>query len=152
VKYNYIEKQVGICIDHNAAFMIDRVNYRVFGPDCLQGSVLPDGSFSNDRFGKPGVWIKEVVMEDDDVVTCSLCPTSGELANLLKIPEQVMSSTRNLKLAAIKNPDNGPLRMSYPGFASKSFFGGKMTKEFLDALDEEIRNEENAGDEGTAKD
>lgn len=96
---------------------------------------MPDGTFSGERLGKPGVWIKEV-LDDERTISKYLCPNHGKLSELLKIPEEICSSIRNMKLAAVENPDDGPLRMSYPGFRSKSFFGGKVAKEFFGITDE----------------
>lgn len=45
-------KQVGICIDHNAAFMINNADYSVLYPEGLEGSVMPDGTFSGERLGE----------------------------------------------------------------------------------------------------
>jgi hypothetical protein len=45
-------KQVGICIDHNAAFMINKADYSVLYPEGLEGSVMPDGTFSGERLGE----------------------------------------------------------------------------------------------------
>ncbi len=130
---------MGICIDHNAAFMIDRSTYRVLRPHedaGLPGSVMDDGSFSEDRIGKPGVWIKEV-LGDKDALRAWLCPESGKIDELLRVPENIMPSVRHMKVATISNPDDGPLRASYPGFMTKSFFGGIVSKDYLDALLEE---------------
>ena len=41
-----------------------------------------------------------------------------------------------MKLAASENPDDGPLRMSYPGFMSKSYYGGNVSKKFFDTTEE----------------
>lgn len=130
---------MGICIDHNAAFMIDRSTYRVLRPhegSGLPGSVMEDGSFSADRIGKPGVWIKEV-LAGKDALRAWLCPDSGNIDELLKVPEHIMPSVRHMTVAAMSNPDDGPLRASYPGFMTKSFFGGKLSRDYLDALLEE---------------
>jgi hypothetical protein len=134
-------KKVGICIDHNAAFMIDNANYSVLYPEGLEGSVMTDGSFSGDRLGKPCVWIKEI-SNDGKTVIRTLCPNHGKLSDLLKIPEQIFQSIRHMKVAAKENPDDGPMRMSYPGFAAKSFFGGNVAKELLDIMNESAGNEE----------
>eukprot|EP00804_Cyclotella_cryptica_P004500 CCRYP_017637-RA/>CCRYP_017637-RA protein AED:0.09 eAED:0.09 QI:248/1/1/1/0.75/0.6/5/471/377 len=129
--------EVGICIDHNAAFMIDNANYRVLYPDGLEGSLMPNGSFSEDRLGKPCVWVKEV-SDDGKSVIRTLCPDNGKLSDLLRIPEQIFQSIRHMKLAAKENPDDGPMRMSYPGFAAKSFFGGIVAKEFFDVKNHDM--------------
>jgi hypothetical protein len=125
--------EVGLCIDHNAAFVIEGDHFRVIYPEGFVGSVLPDETFSEERVGRPGVWLKEVV-HDGTLVSARLCPEEGRLSDLLKLPVDIQQSTRHLKFAAEVNPDEGPLRMSYPGFSAKSFFGGKVTKEFTDFL------------------
>ncbi|KAL3775735.1 hypothetical protein ACHAW5_005890 [Stephanodiscus triporus] len=151
---------VGICIDHNAAFVIDRSSYRVLRPEDeeLPGSVADDGSFSGDRLGRPGVWIKEVL---GDGVTMKIwqCPEAGKICDLLKVPEEIVPSVRHMKLAANLNPDDGPLRMSYPGFAAKSFFGGIVAKDYMEALAEGSERSDAAeesdavdDDDGTPKD
>ena len=75
-------------------------------------------------------------MHDGTLVSVRLCPEEGRLSELLKLPEDIRQSKRHLKVAAAANPDNGPLRKSYPGFSAKSFFGGKVTNEFNDFLAE----------------
>lgn len=79
-------------------------------------------------------------MDDKQTVTSTLCPDHGKLNELLNVPQEICHSIRNMKLAAIENPDDGPLRMSYPGFRSKSFYGGCVAKEFFGVMDEEGEN------------
>lgn len=136
--------KVGICIDHNAAFVIDNANYSVKYPEGLEGSVLADGTFSEERLGKPCVWIKEV-SDDEQSVIRTLCPENGKLSDLLKVSEEIFHSVRHMKLAAMYNPDDGPMRLSYPGFMAKSFFGGNVSKKFLDIMKE--ASNENDDDE-----
>lgn len=133
--------EVGLCIDHNAAFLIKGDHFRVIYPEGLVGSVLPDGTFSEERIGRPGVWIKEVV-NNGTMVSARLCPEEGKLSDLLKLPVHIEQSTRHLKLAEKSNPDDGPIRKSYPGASAKSFFGGKVTEEFAKFLAEEMKEEE----------
>ena len=102
---------------------------------------MPNGTFSGERLGKPCVWIKEV-SDDGETVIRTLSPNRGKLCDLLKVPEEIQHSVRHLNLAARENPDDGPLRMSYPGFMAKSFFGGNVSKKFLDALDEMYDDED----------
>ena len=97
----------------NTAFMINNTDYSVLYPNDLEGSVLPNGTFSNERLGKPGVWIKEV-LADETTVSKRLCPPHGKLGELLKVPEEITQSIRHMKLAASENPDDGPLRMGDP--------------------------------------
>ena len=121
--------------------MINNTDYSVLYPDDLEGSVLPDGSFSDKRLGKPGVWIKEV-LDDEKTVSKRPCPDHGRLGALLKVPEDITQSIRHMKLAASENPDDGPLRMSYPGFMAKSYYGGNVSKKFFDITDEGDENAE----------
>lgn len=140
--------EVGICIDHNAAFLIERDTFKVVcpvpgdnddggggGEKSFPGSVMQDGSFSGERCGTPGVWIKEVV-ECGTMVKCWQCPPVGRVCDLLKVPEYIRQSTRHLVQAAKLNPDDGLLRMSYPGFTSKSFFGGNVAQSIMDNMAE----------------
>lgn len=138
--------EVGLCIDHNAAFLIEGDNFRVIFPEGQIGSVLPDETFSEERLGRPGVWIKEVT--HGEVVSLRLCPEKGKLSDLLKLPFKIEQSTFHLKVAAKNNPDDGPLRESYPGFSAKSFFGGQVSKEFANFLAEMKLEEEEDDDEG----
>ena len=140
--------EVGICIDHNAAFLIHGSDFRVLFPEGTEGSVMPDGTFSEQRLGRPGVWIKEV-LQDEVTVSSRLCPESGKLSNLLRIPEEILHSTRNMKKAAIENPDDGPLRTSYPGFMAKSYFGGMLTKEFSEFFSNNMEEGENEEDDNS---
>jgi len=134
--------EVGIGIDHNAAFLIDGDDYRVIYPEgdeaLMVGSVmLPEEIFSEERKGVPGVWIKEVVM-NGKMLSCRLCPREGKIGELLKVPVRVESSVRHMKVAALENPDDGPMRMSYPGFGARSLFGesgvGVGKEEFLEMV------------------
>ncbi len=132
--------EVGLCIDHNAAFLIEGNHFRVIYPEGFVGSVLPDKTFSEERIGRPGVWLKEVL--NDGTVSARLCPEEGRLSDLLKLPVYIEQSTRHLNYAAEVNPDDGPLRMSYPGFQAKSFYGGKVTEEFTAFFAEHKEEEE----------
>jgi hypothetical protein len=142
--------EVGICIDHNAAFQINGNEYKVLYPKVteddvetidpvfLVGSVSPDGTFDPDRTGLPGCWIKRVV--DGNVVDRMLCPDVGEVSSILVIPETIRQSIRNLKIAISENPDTGPLRMSYMAtnntIANSSTFSPKSKRNMLSNLKE----------------
>lgn len=143
--------QVGICIDHNAAFVIDESSYRVLRPtsEDLPGSVSSDGSFSGERLGKPGVWIKEV-LRDGCTLRVRQCPDSGSISQLLRVPHDIVPSVRNMKLASDANPDDGPMRMSYPGFAAKSYFGGGVASNYMDALAESDDDDDDFDESATA--
>ena len=131
--------EVGICIDHNAAFLIDRDAYRVITPIPREneapfpGSVADDGSFSYERLGSPGVWIKEMV-DCGTRVKCWQCPSHGRIKDLLKVPETINVSIRHMNRAALLNPDDGPMRRSFPGYKSKSFYGGEVHPEYMEAM------------------
>lgn len=132
--------EVGLCIDHNAAFLVEGNHFRVIFPEGQVGSVLSDESFSEERLGRPGVWVKEVT-HGGKVVSARLCPEEGKLSDLLRMPIDIRQSKFHLAAAAKSNPEDGPLRDSYPGFSAKSFFGGKVTKEFVNFL-AEMKEEE----------
>jgi hypothetical protein len=140
--------EVGICIDHNAAFQINGNEYKVLYPKVseedvdiidpafLVGSVSPDGTFDPDRTGLPGCWIKHVV--DGNVVDRMLCPDVGEVSSILVIPEKIRQSIRNLDIAKIENPDTGPMRMSYMAtnnsIQNSSTFSPKTKRDMLSRL------------------
>ena len=138
--------EVGICIDHNAAFLIDHDVYRVITPipqdgeAPFPGSVADDGSFSAERLGSPGVWIKEMV-DCGTRVKCWQCPTHGKINDLLKVPETINVSIRHMNRAALLNPDDGPMRRSFPGYKSKSFYGGEVHPEYMEAM-AQVREEQ----------
>jgi len=52
--------EMGIGIDHWAALEVAGGRYRVISLAGKEGSVLPDASFSPDRQGVPGIWLKQV--------------------------------------------------------------------------------------------
>ena len=52
--------EMGIGIDHWAALVVAGGRYRVMSLEGKEGSVLPDASFSPDRQGVPGIWLKQV--------------------------------------------------------------------------------------------
>ena len=146
--------EVGICIDHNAAFQINGNEYKVLYPKVttdeedivetiidpvfLVGSVSPDGTFDPDRTGIPGCWIKHIV--DGNTVDRMLCPDVGEVSSILVIPETIRQSTRNLKIAKSENPDTGPMRMSYMAtnntIANSTTFSPKSKRNMLSKLKE----------------
>ena len=144
--------EVGICIDHNAAFQINGNEYKVLYPKVttdeedietidpvfLVGSVSPDGTFDPDRTGIPGCWIKHIV--GGNVVDRMLCPDVGEVSSILVIPETIRQSTRNLKIARSENPDTGPMRMSYMAsnntIANSTTFSPKSKRNTLSKLKE----------------
>lgn len=65
---------------------------------------MPDGSFSPDREGKPGMWIKRVV---DGRVESRLCPASGRLEEILAQADHVVEDP-GVGRARLENPDDLP--------------------------------------------
>eukprot|EP01062_Namystynia_karyoxenos_P038692 TRINITY_DN28114_c0_g1_i1.p1 TRINITY_DN28114_c0_g1~~TRINITY_DN28114_c0_g1_i1.p1 ORF type:complete len:342 (+),score=111.05 TRINITY_DN28114_c0_g1_i1:66-1028(+) len=96
--------ETAVCIDHWAALIVEGENYRVFSLPGREGSALPDGSFSAERKGRPGVWRKQV--EGGAVVT-TLVPPEGKLADLLREPTEVVPDPR-VEAVRAANPDDGP--------------------------------------------
>jgi dipeptidase E len=84
--------EFGIGIDHWAALELRGGNFRVLSIEGKEGSVLPDGSFSPDRMGRPGIWLKKVL--DDGRVHSMLCPQSGKISDLLRIPSRIRHDPR----------------------------------------------------------
>eukprot|EP00977_Amphora_coffeiformis_P023879 scaffold14635_cov201-Amphora_coffeaeformis.AAC.12 len=78
--------ELGIGIDHWAALQVNGDSYTVLSIPDKEGSVLPDGRFSSERKGRPGIWIKSV---QDGQVKSRLCPSSGKLSELLFHPKQI---------------------------------------------------------------
>ena len=73
----------GFGLDHWAAFVVNGENYTILSVEGKPGSVLEDGSFSEDREGKPGMWVMNV--NDQNEVERSLVDFSGgKLSDLLK--------------------------------------------------------------------
>jgi hypothetical protein len=81
------------------------------------------------------VWIKEV-LNDGCTLRIRPCPDTGSISELLRVPDAIVPSVRHMKLASNANPDDGPMRMSYPGFVAKSYFGGSVAVNYMDALAE----------------
>ena len=57
--------------------------YTVISPPDKEGSVLENGNFSKQREGVPGCWMLDV--QEDATVKRTLVPSTGMLADLLKI-------------------------------------------------------------------
>jgi len=92
--------EVGIGVDHWAALEVEGDRFRVVSLEGKGGSVLPDGGFSSDRLGVPGVWIKEVVSgggkgdEGGSRVSTRLCPDSGRLEDILRRSIDIVEDPR----------------------------------------------------------
>ena len=79
--------ELGICIDHNAALVIDSFSdsYTVVTIPDQKGSVLRNGEFSMEAQGKPGVWLREVACVETKELTRTLVPeVGGKLSELLR--------------------------------------------------------------------
>jgi len=89
---------IGMGIDHYSAFVVRGDDYEVYSLPDKPGSVNEDGFFDVSRDGtpngKPGVWIKRVIVENKEMtgnerrrqqlrVEAMVCPPSGKLADLL---------------------------------------------------------------------
>ena len=80
----------------------------------------------------------------------------GKVNSILQQQPKVTLRSKSLKVLIVLSlrskthntfRSSGPLRDSYPGFSAKSFFGGKVTKEFVNFL-AEMKEEEDEEDEG----
>lgn len=100
--------ELGVCIDHWAALELVGKRFRVLSLEGKEGSVLADGSFSRERKGRPGVWLKEAKGKE---VLMRPCPDEGDLAELLKVPDEIVEDPRVVRCRA-ENPDDGPLHTS----------------------------------------
>ena len=79
--------ELGICIDHNAALIIDSFEdiYRVVTIPDQKGSVDINGNFLQEAVGKPGVWLREVTGTETKEFMRTLLPASGgKLSKLLR--------------------------------------------------------------------
>jgi dipeptidase E len=97
--------ELGIGIDHWAALQVANGCFEVLSLQGKPGSVLPNGTFSHEQKGKPGVWLKEV---RDGRVHTTLCPTAGKIEDLLRTPAEILSDPR-VELCRQANPDDGPV-------------------------------------------
>mmetsp|Transcript_30349 Transcript_30349/g.46549 ORF Transcript_30349/g.46549 Transcript_30349/m.46549 type:complete len:344 (-) Transcript_30349:168-1199(-) len=102
--------ELGICIDHFAALEVHGSRYRVISLKGKEGSVLQDGTFSPDRQGKPGVWLKEVMQGE---IQMTLCPQEGDIKKLLRAPTSTVHDPR-VDICRKENPDEGEV----PGMLS----------------------------------
>jgi dipeptidase E len=100
--------EIGIGIDHWAALELNQGRYRVISLKGKEGSVMTDRTFSPDRNGVPGVWLKEVGI--DGQVHSRICPDSGSISDLIHIPVQIHQDPRVI-LCRTLNPDDAPVPM-----------------------------------------
>jgi hypothetical protein len=73
---------VGLGLDHWCAIVVNGPSYALVSPPDMPGSVLPNGSFSADRKGVPGLWILKA--SEEGALTRTLAPKKGKLADLLR--------------------------------------------------------------------
>lgn len=88
-----------------AALVVDGDSYRLISRAGYPGSVAPDGSFSANRAGVPGVW-RLRVDPTSGALERSLAPSDGAVAALLQPPRFVVEDAQ-LAVARLQNPDDG---------------------------------------------
>jgi len=81
----------GVAIDHWAALVTDGGDYRVFTVAGDSGSLLDDGSVTQDGKGAPAIWTKEVV--EGQIVT-TLAPAAGKLDDLVRPATEIVQDAR----------------------------------------------------------
>ena len=96
----------GIAIDHWAALIIDGEDYQVMSLEGKEGSVKDGNEFVTDGSGIPGIWIKEVVVQDDgqDRVIQRACPTKGKVKDLFREATKIVNDEAALRQCRIDNP------------------------------------------------
>ena len=100
--------EFGIGIDHWAALEISNGNFRVISvKDKVGSAILPQGEFSPERKGIPGIWLKRV-MDGDQVVHSKLCPTTGTIDQIFLQPNQKVIQDPRVDKCRLQNPDDGP--------------------------------------------
>lgn len=92
----------GIGLDHWCA-LVSKGNgmYSVISNGEKEGSVLEDGSHSEERAGSPGLWILD--SDADGKITRRLAPTSGSISDLLRAATTIKEDPRCLAVLE-KNP------------------------------------------------
>lgn len=97
--------EVGLCIDNDAAFVVEDEEFRVVAPDGCIGSVGSGGEFLADRSGRPGVWRKAVDSASGEVQR-TLLPERGRLADVVAPAASIVEDPA-LPAARAENPDDG---------------------------------------------
>ena len=92
----------GIGIDHWAALVINGEHFEVCAADGREGSLLDDGTFSEQRKGRPGVWVIDV-QDDGKVCKRSVTPSSGRLDSILEVATATVEDDRIGKIRS-RNP------------------------------------------------
>ena len=114
--------ELGIGIDDWAALVVEDDAYRVLSIEERQGSVLEEWmcdagggsgkglpsrlsaddrqvSFCKERTGRPGVWIKRVLREEESgalVVKAELCPPNGKISDLFYLSEEIVQEDEGI--------------------------------------------------------
>lgn len=91
--YHTVGEQA-ICIDHWAALIVDDDDYHIFSLPEKEGSVLETNgtfSYSVDRQGTPGVWVKSVV---DNKTVIKHVPKEGKVSELFKQAADIVLDSR----------------------------------------------------------
>ena len=126
--------ELGIGIDDWAALIVEDDTYRVLSIEGRQGSVLEEWmgdagggsgrasapklsagdrqvSFCKERSGRPGVWIKRVVRDEESgemAVKAELCPEKGNISDLLYHPKNIAQEDEEiLNRCRADNPQPG---------------------------------------------
>lgn len=60
--------ELGVCIDHYAALVVDGEKFRVLSLPNKPGSLMEDGSLNLKGKGKPGIWLKNLNLGDGCVL------------------------------------------------------------------------------------
>merc|ERR1719201_2788260 len=109
-----------IGIDNWAALVIDGENYRVVSRKGYPGSVLPDGSFSVNRSGLPGMWRLGIDIATGKLQR-TLVPAKGLVADLIIKPRWIVEDSQ-VVVARGQNPDDGRA----PSWAARSKYRWKQ--------------------------
>jgi dipeptidase E len=91
--------ECGIGIDHWAALVVDGDTYAVVGAEGKGGSQLPDGGFSPDQSGRPGVWKMEW---SGDTYAVSPVPPQGAINDIVR--EGVCVADPGEEKCRLRNP------------------------------------------------
>jgi len=93
--------EMGLCIDHWAALIVEGDSYRVFRLPGKEGSVKDGVHYDPESGGLPGIWTKSVSPEGE--VVMSLVPSSGKLSALLRPATAVVEDPRAAQCSS-ENP------------------------------------------------
>jgi dipeptidase E len=96
-------RELGIAIDHWAALVIDGEDYYVMSLEDKEGSVLNEKDWVTNGSGKPGIWIKEVVNDGQEVYQ-QICPRQGKVKDLFRVASKITNNEDALLQCRIENP------------------------------------------------